>query len=370
LRKLIWVRADWDEPWQSRKHFVRAAIDSGADAVIVRPDDVKAASKLGAIMVASSENVPGAGVVVIPATFKETGKVAREIGALRAKGKKTAALVDVKDKQTERLVVKLGKISDFVIVTARNWKIIPLENIIADLQGFGAKILAGVKTAEEAVTAVQTLEVGTAGVVLDARKTGPGEIKKTCGAIEKLTSEKMKLCSAKVKTLKPVGVGDRACIDTTSLMGMGEGMLVGSQAEGLFLVHAETLHTEFVESRPFRVNAGAVHAYIKIPGGKTKYMSELKSGDEVLIVNSNGGSRVGIVGRVKIERRPLVLVEAECKGRILKTLLQNAETINLVDKKGKPKSVTMLKPGDDILVYSEVGGRHFGVKVEETMIER
>lgn len=146
--------------------------------------------------------------------------------------------------------------------------------------------------------------------------------------------------------------------------------MVGSQAEGLFLVHSETLPTEFVEARPFRVNAGAVHAYIRVPGGKTKYMSELQAGDEVLMVNTKGEARTGVIGRVKIEKRPLILVEAECAGKTYKTLLQNAETINLVGRDGKPVSVTKLKPGDEVLIYIEAGGRHFGVRVEETLIEK
>ncbi len=146
--------------------------------------------------------------------------------------------------------------------------------------------------------------------------------------------------------------------------------MVGSQANGLFLVHAETLSSEFVESRPFRVNAGAVHAYVRLPKEKTKYLSELGAGDEVLIVNANGKARVGVIGRVKIERRPLLLVEAEREGETYKTLLQNAETINLVGKDSKPISVAKLKPGDEVLLYVERAGRHFGTKVDEMLVER
>jgi 3-dehydroquinate synthase class II len=58
--------------------------------------------------------------------------------------------------------------------------------------------------------------------------------------------------------------------------------------------------------------------------------------DEVSIINAAGEQRKGIVGRVKIERRPLMLVEADLKGKIVKTILQNAETIKLVTKGGKP----------------------------------
>lgn len=95
------------------------------------------------------------------------------------------------------------------------------------------------------------------------------------------------------------------------MMDVGEGMLVGSYSQGLFLVHSESLESEYVASRPFRVNAGPVQAYVMIPGGRTKYLSELETGDEVLIVDRNGRSRTAVVGRVKIEKRPLILVEAE-----------------------------------------------------------
>jgi 3-dehydroquinate synthase II len=350
---------------------VEAAVESGADAVLVNPGEAVEVTKLGAVVVVSEEDAPGVGVVVFPLLDpKEANGVLKGIETQRSRGRKTAALVEVKDKESERAAVELGKVSDFLLVTARDWKIIPLENIIAQLQSAGTTILAGVKDADEAKTAVQTLEVGTAGVLLNVQETGPEEIKKTCEILEKLEAEKLELRPAVVRALRPVGMGDRACIDTTSLMGVGEGMLVGSQAGGLFLVHSETLPTEFVEPRPFRVNAGAVHAYIRIPGGKTRYMSELRAGDEVLIVNAEGESRVGTIGRVKIERRPLILVEVEHEGKSYKTLLQHAETINLVGRDGKPIPVTRLNPGDEVLIYVEPGGRHFGVRVEETLIEK
>jgi 3-dehydroquinate synthase II len=147
-------------------------------------------------------------------------------------------------------------------------------------------------------------------------------------------------------------------------------MLIGSQANGLFLVHSETLETEYVASRPFRVNAGAVHAYVLVPGGKTKYLSDLSAGDEVLAVDSKGNTRVVVVGRVKIEKRPLMLLEVESAGKTFKTLLQNAETITLLDKDGKPVSISRLKKGDQLLIYVKDVGRHFGMEVVESLIER
>lgn len=43
----------------------------------------------------------------------------------------------------------------------------------------------------------------------------------------------------------------------------GEGLLVGSYAAGLLLVHSEVEDTGYINARPFRVNAGAVHSYVR-----------------------------------------------------------------------------------------------------------
>jgi 3-dehydroquinate synthase II len=126
----------------------------------------------------------------------------------------------------------------------------------------------------------------------------------------------------------------------------------------------------YVSQRPFRVNAGAVHAYVQVPGGRTRYLSELEAGDEVLAVNHEGQADIAVVGRVKIEKRPLLLVTAEAAGRTLTTVLQNAETIRLTAPDGSPVSVVDLKVGHEILVVLEEGGRHFGHKIEESIVEQ
>jgi 3-dehydroquinate synthase II len=144
-------------------------------------------------------------------------------------------------------------------------------------------------------------------------------------------------------------------------------------SRGLFFVHAETAESPYVASRPFRVNAGAVHAYVRAPDGSTSYLSELKSGDEVQVVDTDGSTREAIVGRSKIERRPMFRVQAELDADggtdTVETLLQNAETVKVATREGRT-AVTDLAAGDEVLVYHEAGGRHFGETVEESIIER
>ncbi|MDD1718967.1 MAG: 3-dehydroquinate synthase II, partial [Methanoregulaceae archaeon] len=169
---------------------------------------------------------------------------------------------------------------------------------------------------------------------------------------------------------RPVGMGDRVCVDTCSMLSDGEGMLVGNTSSGFLLVHAETLENPYVAPRPFRVNAGAVHAYALMPGGKTSYLSDLKVGDRVLVTDSCGKAKEEVVGRVKIERRPLLLIEAESSGSKMGLVLQNAETIRLVTEDGCAKSVVALSVGDCVIGYTSEGGRHFGVAVKEKILEK
>jgi 3-dehydroquinate synthase II len=118
------------------------------------------------------------------------------------------------------------------------------------------------------------------------------------------------------------------------------------------------------------VNAGPVHAYIRTPGDKTRYLGELAAGDEVLVVHHSGRTWPSVVGRAKVERRPLMLVTAEAAGQEVSTILQNAETIRLTRPDGQAVSIVALKPGDEVLVAIEAAGRHFGHKVQETIVEK
>lgn len=350
-----------------QKKFITSALEAGAEAVIVPPDDIENTKKLGNIETISTSKESD--FLLLEASTPEEVKQAIS-KAQEEKERKTILSVKIAGKEIEKAATKAGEHVDFIIMIAKDWKVIPLENLIAELQNKKAQILAGVKNAQEAKTAVETLEVGADGVVLNPREKGMEEIKETCEVLEELETEEFELVTGKITKIEPAGMGDRACVDTSSLMKIGEGMLVGSQSDGLFLIHSETLESEYVESRPFRVNAGAVHAYIQVPGGKTKYLSELQSGDKVIIANSEGEANTATVGRVKIERRPMLLIEAEHEGRKIKTLVQNAETINLVNKDGEPISVSNLEVGDEILIYLQEGGRHFGAQVDETLLER
>jgi len=68
----------------------------------------------------------------------------------------------------------------------------------------------------------------------------------------------LQLSEATVTRVASVGMADRVCVDCASALVPGEGMLVGSFSRALFLVHSECMDSAYINSRPFRVNAGAV----------------------------------------------------------------------------------------------------------------
>ena len=177
--------------------------------------------------------------------------------------------------------------------------------------------------------------------------------------------------SLNITSVEEGGIGERYCIDFTSLLNVGEGMLVGSNASSFMLVHGETIPSEFVPSRPFRVNAGSPQSYALMADGTTKYLAELQSGDSVSIAGKDGRMRQAVIGRLKVEQRPLLLFrwmnENDKEGHMF---LQQAETVRAVDTLGKPLSVTSLVPGDRILGWSDVGARHIGVTISSVVSER
>jgi len=253
---------------------------------------------------------------------------------------------------------------DFVIVEVKDWKIIPLENIIAKLHKLHTKIFAVANTPEEVRKMFSILEIGVDGVIFST-----GSVNEAKEALVYLGTKNFELRSAKIFEIKEVGNGERVCVDTASMLGRGEGMLIGSRSNFLFLVHNESVGSSFTSPRPFRVNAGAVHCYTLSPDGTTKYLSELETGSEVLVIDSHGKARRATVGRSKIESRPMLMIKAQVGDEIGGIIAQNAETIRFVRPNGHLVSVTHLKKGDAVLVHAKPAtGRHFGMEVDDEYI--
>ena len=327
----------WVDVVPYKKDLAIAALESGAEAIVLPDGQSDTVRQFGKIKTVETNGDIKPGIDV-------------EFIDIAGKGDEDKAAA-----------VPLEKI---VVLRMLDWTIIPIENLLARRTG---NIMVQVENAEQAKLMVEILEKGVDGVVL--KTDDVNEIKK-CAELIHGISEKVELVTATITATKQLGMGDRACLDTCTQMVLGEGMLVGNTAAGFFLVHSESIDNPYVASRPFRVNAGAVHAYTLAPGGKTKYLADLKAGDEVMVVNFQGKSQIAYLGRNKIEKRPMMLIEALAEEHPVSLVMQNAETIRLVKPDGKAVSVTSLKSGDKVLAHIEKAGRHFGMQVDETLIER
>jgi 3-dehydroquinate synthase II len=330
--KKLWVNV---VPYN--KQIAIAALESGAEAVVLPEGQSETVHRFGRIK-----------------TVEERGDLKPGVDV---------EFIDVAGKADEDRAAAVPA-DRIVVLKMLDWTIIPIENLLARR---GKNLMVQVENSEQARLMVEILEKGVDGVVLNTSDIN--EIKKAAEIIRGV-SERISLVAATITATKQLGMGDRSCLDTCTQMTLGEGMLVGNTASGFFLVHSESIDNPYVASRPFRVNAGAVHAYILTPAGKTKYLADLKAGDEVMLVDNEGRTQTAYLGRNKIERRPMLLIEAEAEGQPISLVLQNAETIRLMDPQGKAISITALKPGDKVLAHIERSGRHFGMKVEESLIER
>jgi 3-dehydroquinate synthase II len=339
--KTIWVRADLPDDYEERKSIVATALEAGLTSIMVRDEDtvLRRLGRFEPLVVRGDDILSGDRKVGVIVTISAPGDQER-----------AAALRDL---------------VEFVVIRAQDWKVIPLENLIAQFQGSRTKLLAAASDPQEARLFMETMEQGADGVVIEL--TAPSALK-SFQTIDLRGPPKVELSAIAVTGIYPLTMGDRVCVDTCSLLRVGEGMLVGSQSSCLFLIGSEAADSEYVASRPFRVNAGAVHSYALMADGRTKYLSELKAGEEVLAVDAAGISRTVVVGRSKIERRPLLLVEAGESEKRYSTILQNAETIRLCTPDG-PVSVSDLEVGQQVLVRLEEGGRHFGHSIKETITE-
>jgi 3-dehydroquinate synthase II len=291
----------------------------------------------------------------------------QNISRVKNSGKLAGYYIKVTGKKDEdKIVEAASKGADFVIVDARDWKIIPLENIIAKLQKTSTKVYTMAGSADEVRTMFSVLQLGVDGVILNT--SNASAIRKS---MVYLGSREFVLKPARIVEIKDVGIGERVCVDTASMLNMGEGMLIGSRSNFMFLIHNESVGSAFTSPRPFRVNAGAVHCYTLMPDGNTKYLSEVEAGDEVLVVNTKGKARRVAVGRSKVETRPMRLIKAIVGNEVGSIIVQNAETIRFVGSDGKLIPVTEVKKGNKILAYAKTAaGRHFGMEVNEYIVEK
>jgi len=357
----LWIDLSGSRLSEIPDSLMQRYVDLG-DVILLDSKEVEPAKSRGVPRIAAEEY---GDIIVVP--ISELNKI-RE---LKSSGSTIGVKITVKSEEDLKSIPTDLEF-DYLIVDCPNWKIIPTENLIA-LGRDRWRLIVRIDDPQEAEVLLETLEIGADGVIIDSRDEDElTDLSETVRRVatrpeEMETSHRLPLTPVEVVEIRELGMGARVCVDTCNLMTKGEGMLVGCQSSGLFLVQAEVEETVHVTPRPFRVNAGPVSSYIAISDDRTQYLSELKGGDELILVDREGRTRKGFVGRVKIELRPMLLVVCRHNDHTFKSIVQNAETVRYVTMEGS-KAVTELAEGDEILVWSSPGGRHFGTLVEEETI--
>jgi len=217
----------------------------------------------------------------------------------------------------------------------------PLETVIAAGARATGSLITIAQDVHEAEFIFSVLEHGSDGVMLAPTTVGDVAALKAASFVE---GPELDLVELTVTATTYVGMGESACVDTCTYLREDEGILAGSQAEGMVLCVSDTAPL------PFRVNAGAIHSYTLSHYERTSYLSELRSGSKVTAVDMKGRTRLVTVGRVRIESHPLISVDAIApNGRAVNLIIEDARHVRLLGPGGVVLAGTELRPGDAIL---------------------
>lgn len=289
----------------------------------------------------------------------------------RAVGFSTCYRAYVDDADSLHQSIALGTHHAYLMVSFRDPTNIPLELVIATLQATKTVLIKEITIptdVDDAIVTLGVMEVGADGVMFSPKDMGSLEAFLT--KLNTVKSTSLSIQTGTVIKTAPVGMGYRSCVDLATIFSPQEGMIVGSTSQGGLLLCPEVFFLPYMELRPFRVNAGAVHSYVYNHGDRTEYMTELRAGVPVMVVGAEGKTRRAVVGRIKTEIRPLRLIEVEfAGGERVNVLLQDDWHVRIFSDKGLPLNITELKPGDKVLGHVANPGRHVGIKVDEHILE-
>jgi 3-dehydroquinate synthase II/3-amino-4-hydroxybenzoic acid synthase len=268
--------------------------------------------------------------------------------------------------------IERGRRYPWLLLSLRDVTNIPLELAVATLQGSGTKLIKEISdpdNVDDAIVSLGVMEKGADGVMFSPRAHEPLD-----RFLERLDEAKLGTMAMSVGTVRrtaPVGMGHRSCVDLITMFGPREGLLVGSTSQGGLLCCPEVFPMPYMDLRPFRVNAGAIHSYIYGLDGKTNYLSELRAGVSAMVVGLDGTTRPSTVGRIKTEIRPLRLIEVEFgEGVWVNLFLQDDWHVRIFSDDGRPICLSDLRAGDRVLGHVASPGRHVGIKITETIVER
>ncbi|MYV53648.1 3-dehydroquinate synthase II [Streptomyces sp. SID3212] len=304
-------------------------------------------------------------VVVDPARHGDPAVLAS-----RHPGVEFGRFVEIVDAESLDVACRSASTERWSVLLFRDPTKIPLEIVIAAARASGAEgsIITIAQDTEEAEIIFGVLELGSDGVMMAPVTVGDATALKAATVTQ---TPDLAMVELTITGVSHIGMGERACVDTCTHFRKDEGILVGSHSKGMILCVSETHPLPYMPTRPFRVNAGAIHSYTLSADSRTNYLSELKAGSKVLAVDVKGHTRLVAVGRVKIESRPLLSVDAVGPdGTTVNLILQDDWHVRVLGPGGVVHNSTELRPGDVVLGHLPTADRHVGYPIEEFCLEK
>jgi 3-amino-4-hydroxybenzoic acid synthase len=278
------------------------------------------------------------------------------------------SFVEIIDADTLEVACQSARTERWSVLLFRDPTKIPLEIVIAAAAGASGNIITVANDVAEARVIFGVLELGSDGVMMAPSAIGDATRLK---ALTEAESNDLDLVELRVVEVTHVGMGERACVDTCAYLRKDEGILVGSHSKGMVLCVSETHPLPYMPTRPFRVNAGAIMSYTLSANHRTNYLSELKAGSKVMAVDTQGKTRIVTVGRIKIETRPLLSIDAVApNGQTVNLIVQDDWHVRVLGPGAAVLNTTELAPGDKLLGYLPTQDRHVGYPIDEFCYEQ
>ncbi len=349
--------------------IVEAAVENQIEAVITNGvADGKLKRRNGIQLVAFKDDDAAGTADADISVHSYNGRTSDLLASQMKQGQKDGILIDVTNKDNLEDACAAVRAGLLTVIRFKDPTKIPLEIVLAAGSRRGAKIMTFVSDLEEAKVVMSVLESGPDGVIIAPRSMADIE---TLGQLCGPRRGHLQLKEFSVTEISNAGTGDRVCVDTCSNFFPDEGLLVGSFGGGFLLCCSETHPLPYMPTRPFRVNAGAVSSYILSTVERTNYLSELRQGHTVTGVRVTGETRPMVVGRCKIETRPLLLVKTQsADGETASILLQNDWHVRVLGRGGAVHNITELAVGTIVMGYSAARARHVGMPVDEYCLEQ
>lgn len=216
MAQKIFVRADLPDDRNKRKDLVTNGLEAGVVSFILRKGD---------------EQFEELGLMEDTVYFDKGQPVDQDW-----------AYADIRTPEDQDRVLRMAGKKKAVVIETGDWTIIPLENMIAKFRTAGTSVIAVAHSKDDASLYLQTMEKGVDGVVIET--DDPFSISKFKDLLT--VTEPVEICEVEVTSIRTLEKGDRVCVDTCSNMVPGEGMLVGSYSNCLFLIQSESEENGYV----------------------------------------------------------------------------------------------------------------------------